>query len=667
MRGVMNNCPRCRSLLNLTSTSCPSCGLDLELLKAVELLEGELAQTRRGVQDGMNRLDRQVAEVRRKCHAALAVVAPVAASEPTAAAVPQVEKIVLPKAAAVSLPVQTPATPWAGPERTAPQAKASDNSSRSNAGGSGAFSEAQFGQKWLLIVGVIVLVLGLGFLLKYSFDQNWIRPPLRVASVYAVGAILLGLGAWFRRNYENFGLCLAGGALATFYFATFAAYQIYDLFPAQGAYPVMVVVTVLAGVLSLKYDSKWLAVLGLVGGFFTPVIIHTDSNNHIALFSYLAVLNAGVLGIAFYKQWRLLNYLGFFFTWGFYCVWGGIEMSSYAARSEHLVSALFFANLFYLIYAVTPFGLLLRGVNPERLQGFGLCVPNSALGFGWSYYWVNEHISLQAVSAVTLGYAAIHLALAGWVYLQNRENRNAMLISLGTALIYVALTGPVLFSHQWITIFWSLLAVLALWIALRVRDGWTLTGAVLLMGLVVVWLFSFDYMDVNFDLVAFEFHGGYTEHLAERFAAAVFVLGALGLSARVLLREPEKIFDDQKVWGVAYAAVFGVVLFALLNIEVGGFFHDYAKNAQFASISVLWALYSVALMGLGFVKKLEAVRYTAMGLFVLTLFKVFFIDMANVSTPFRIISFIVLGVLMIGASFLYYKFRDRLLDSRQEK
>jgi uncharacterized membrane protein len=112
---------------------------------------------------------------------------------------------------------------------------------------------------------------------------------------------------------------------------------------------------------------------------------------------------------------------------------------------------------------------------------------------------------------------------------------------------------------------------------------------------------------------------------------------------------------------------FGIALFIVLNIETGALFHDYAPQAHFAAISVLWTLYSIALIAIGFLKNSAILRQFAIGLFGVTMMKVFFIDMSNVSTPYRIISFTVLGVMLIGASYLYHRFKDRILPAVSEK
>jgi uncharacterized membrane protein len=113
-------------------------------------------------------------------------------------------------------------------------------------------------------------------------------------------------------------------------------------------------------------------------------------------------------------------------------------------------------------------------------------------------------------------------------------------------------------------------------------------------------------------------------------------------------------------------ALLAVMVFVMLNVETSAFFHEYLPAARFAAVSVLWAVFSVFLMLKGFRDNSAAVRRTALGLFSLTLLKVFSVDMSNISTPYRIVSFIILGLMLVGTSYLYYKFKDRILDAMAE-
>ena len=108
---------------------------------------------------------------------------------------------------------------------------------------------------------------------------------------------------------------------------------------------------------------------------------------------------------------------------------------------------------------------------------------------------------------------------------------------------------------------------------------------------------------------------------------------------------------------------FGFLLFIFLNMETSSFFHDNLPAARFAGISVLWALFSVATIILGFKTASPGLRKTALVLFMATIIKVFIFDMGNISTPYRIISFIMLGLILVGTSFLYHKYKRLLVPA----
>src|SRR5262249_15677590 len=182
--------------------------------------------------------------------------------------------------------------------------------------------EVQFGQKWLLLVGIAITVLGLGFFLKYAFEQNWVGPAGRVVLAYLAATAFLGAGEFFRRKgVEPFGLYLAGGGIAALYLTTFAASQIYQLIGPIPAFAFMILVTLLAGALALLHDALWLSILGLIGGFLTPVLLSTGHDNQLALMSYMTMLNTGILALAIFKRWTVLNYLGFGCTWLLFSGW----------------------------------------------------------------------------------------------------------------------------------------------------------------------------------------------------------------------------------------------------------------------------------------------------------------------------------------------------------
>lgn len=551
-------------------------------------------------------------------------------------------------------PLMIDETPGTSSKRTA-SSKAPDQPSTSRPG-----AEVRFGQKWLLIIGIIIMVLGIGLFLKYAFDNNWIGPAGRTAMAFLTGIIFLVLGEFFRRRALGaFGLYLIGGGIATLYFSTFAAFQIYNLIGQASAFGIMILITVLVALLSLIYNTKWLVVLGILGGFMTPVVLSTGENNQIVLMTYMAILNCGILAIAFFKQWHLLNYIGAACTWILFSGW---FMSAYT--DEAFWQTTMFLNIFFLIFTFAPFVYYFVNEHKSPISGFAITMPNVFIAFGYSFSMIRDHFSVNYVSIVALSYAAIFLLMANFLYRKNREALQPFVLLLAKGILLLVITVPLIFSNHWITVFWTAQAVALLWASIRLRNNWFCGGALVLLFLTTTKFFGSDYTQV-FHLEAnglsFNYRNGFTAILLERMTTTISILGAFWFCGRILASEGKKLAIDTKSLSILLYSIFGGILFVVLNIEVAAFFHDYADTARFASVSVLWTLFSIALMVLGFIKNGHTLRMISISLFAITIFKVFIMDMENVSTPFRIISFLVLGLVMIVASYLYYRYRDRIV------
>ncbi len=518
--------------------------------------------------------------------------------------------------------------------------------------------EVNFGQKWLLIIGIVTMVFGVGYFLKYSFEQGWIGPAGRVSMAYLWGIIFLIAGNQFRKNnYETFGLYLVGGGIATLYFSTFAACQLYNLLAQIPSFGIMILITVLAATLAIVYDSTWLAVLGIIGGFATPVLLSTGQDNQLVLMTYMTILNLGLLAIAFYKKWDILNSFGFFFTYLLFVAW----FSRHYDGTKFWLTIVFL-NLFYLIYSVLPFAYQFFRKKSNKLEGFVIILPNSLLAFGFSYYMITEYAALQWVSVITIAYAVIFLIMASYLFRAGRQDQDAFVVLLAKAALFLVITIPVIFSKHWITIFWAAQAVVLLWMGMRLNRKTVVSSACLLVIVTAAKFYFYDYEEVF--QVSFS-HAvrslPYTHIVVERLLSSVMVLSCLYLFGRMIRRSSSSI--QALIRGNAadlFFVLFGVGLFLVLNMEISLFFREYLPAARFAALSVLWTVFSVALMMLGFRANHPGIRKASLGLFAITLVKVFIFDMANISTPYRIISFIILGLVLVGTSYLYYKFKDRL-------
>ncbi len=214
-------------------------------------------------------------------------------------------------------------------------------------------------------VGVVLSLFGVGFLVKEGIDREWLVLPLelRLMFVALFGIGLLVLGWRLRTRQRTYALSVQGGGIGVLYLTIFASFRSMHLLPPTLAFALLVAITAAAGVLAVLQDARALAVLGILGGFLAPVLVSTGSGNHVALFSYYALLNIAIVGIAWFKAWRVLNVLGFVFTFGIGTLWGidGYSADKFATTEPFLI-------LFTLMYLVIPVLFAMR--TEPKLRGF---------------------------------------------------------------------------------------------------------------------------------------------------------------------------------------------------------------------------------------------------------------------------------------------------------
>lgn len=198
-------------------------------------------------------------------------------------------------------------------------------------------------------VGMLVLLAGVAALLKYASDQGWLSVPIAVRLAGIAAAALAALVfAWRKReSHRSFALALQGGAIGVLLLTVFAAFKNHGLIDALPAFAVSVVLIAGLCVMAVAQESRTLAILGVLAGFMAPIWLSDGSGNHVGLFSYYALLNAGIFAIAWVRPWRILNLIGFAFTWGIGTAWGVLQYSPAKFASTEPFLLLFFG--FYLL------------------------------------------------------------------------------------------------------------------------------------------------------------------------------------------------------------------------------------------------------------------------------------------------------------------------------
>ena len=162
--------------------------------------------------------------------------------------------------------------------------------------------EKFIGENLINKIGILILVLGISFFVKYAIDKDWINEPARVGIGILSGAIVMGVAHRLRKKYAAFSSVFVAGAISIFYLTIGIAFHDYHLFSQTIASAIMVVITLFGVFVSLSYNRKELAVLSLIGGFAVPFMVSTGEGNYKVLLTYIAILNVGMLILSYFKK-----------------------------------------------------------------------------------------------------------------------------------------------------------------------------------------------------------------------------------------------------------------------------------------------------------------------------------------------------------------------------
>ena len=321
--------------------------------------------------------------------------------------------------------------------------------------------EKFIGENLINKIGVIIIIIGVAIGAKYSIEHDLISPLTRVILGYLVGLGLLGFGMKLKQKYENFSAVLVSGAITILYFMTYIAYSFYDLFPQTIAFILMVLLTVFTVIASLNYNKQVIAHIGLVGAYAVPFLLSDESGNTIVLFSYMAIINSGILVLAFKKYWKPLYFSSFVLTWLIVASW---YFSNYE-MSEHFEIALIFSFIFFAIFYATFLAFKLLQKEKFEITDILLLLANSFVfyGIGYSILDTNE-TGTQLLGAFTLCNGILHFLVSTIIYKQKLGDKNLFYLVSGLVLVFITIAIPVQLNGNWVTLLWAGEDALLFWI-----------------------------------------------------------------------------------------------------------------------------------------------------------------------------------------------------------
>ncbi|MBX2840904.1 MAG: DUF2339 domain-containing protein [Flammeovirgaceae bacterium] len=321
--------------------------------------------------------------------------------------------------------------------------------------------EKFIGENLINKIGIVILVIGVAIGAKYSIDHDLISPLTRIVLGYISGVILLGFGMKLKVKYQNFSAVLVSGAMSIMYFITFAAYSFYDLFPQAAAFMLMVVFTAFTVFAALNYNRPVIAHFGLVGAYAVPFLLSDGSGKVAILFSYMAIINVGILVIAFKKYWKSLYYAAFGLTWLIFIPW---FLSEYNFE-DHFALALIFLTIFFLTFYVTF--LAYKLVKQEKFMKVDilLILANSFIYYGIGFDILDNHtLTGELLGLFTLANAIVHFGVGVLIKKKKLASNNLYYLVIGLVMVFITMAIPVQLDGNWVTLLWVGEAALLFWI-----------------------------------------------------------------------------------------------------------------------------------------------------------------------------------------------------------
>lgn len=540
--------------------------------------------------------------------------------QPQAVYQPPVPEPYMPPVAQPQMPppvAQYVNTPPAPKPQPVPEVRAKKPQQEESFFGKNSDLEKFIGERLITFIGIAILVIGIAFFVKFAIDKNWINETGRTAIGILAGGILVGVAHRLRKSYTTFSSVLAGGGIATLYFTITYAFQVYHLFSQPAALGILVIITLFTVLLSVAYDRKELAILAIVGGFASPLMVKTGEGNFVVLCVYMLILDIGMLVLAYYKKWNVITILSFVFTILFFA--GALVKEVEAGSHAHDHEAFVFATLFYLTFFIMN---IINNVKAKReFASFEILslLSNTGLYYAAGYFLLH-HMELHSMKGLfTLLVASFNCVFAFMLFRRQEVDRKLVYFLVGLVITFVSLSGPVQLEGNHITLFWAAESALLLWFYYRsrlavVKSFSILLNAALVLSTMYNWALVYT---VNTDSSAFVNKG---------FITTIGAVISLAVSSILLLRSDEKYFAGtlERDGYRKTLSAFGIVI-----LFIGGLLEMttvLSHTYNFATMPIYWATYVVLfLVGIRIVMnslKLEFLSWTTRFLTIIMLFGV---------------------------------------------
>jgi uncharacterized membrane protein len=455
--------------------------------------------------------------------------------------------------------------------------------------------EKAIGENLISKIGIIILVLGVGYFVKFAIDQNWINEYGRVVIGLLTGGILIGIAHYLRKSYKTFSSILTGGGLAVFYITVAIAFHQYHIFSQTIAFIITIAITALSVALALYYDKKELAIFALLGGFASPFIVSSGDSNYKILFTYILILNSGILAIGYYKRWHILNFLAYLFTLVLFTGWmfTGFNNSDPPPRT----GALIFASLFYGIFFLVNILNILKEKKLLNALEIGMILSNNLFYFlvGLCILYNYHDGSFRGLFTFLMGFYNFV-----WIILLFRKKQidhHLLLLLIGLTMSFVSIAIPIQLKGHSITLFWTAEMVLLIWLGQKTGFSVLKKGHLIILGLALLSLV------INWNHYYFR-----TDASAPILANPTFITGfvaIIGIAISLFWVRKEIPFDflphfsAQNYYailvGILFLAVYCVSFFEL-QFQASHYFESFAFRQTLYAIYHSWYVFTLLII-----------------------------------------------------------------------
>ncbi len=343
------------------------------------------------------------------------------------------------------------------------------------------------GLKLMHVVGIVVLVTGVSIGVKYAIDKQLISEIMRILLAYAAGMLLFVFSTRLRKKYLLFSAILFSGSMAILYFTTYAASVYYHFVPPIVAFVSMAALTVYTAFMSMQYDRREIAIIGMIGAYGIPFLISANAERIVYFFSYILLINVGVLLLSFKKHWKLMNQVALAITWILFIGWGLTRYDN----SQQATGGVFMA-LYFLIFLASAAGFRIKNNNTMSFPDIILLLINNAALYlaALIVFGINGYSPVLSVITGCFFVLTALLAYLSW-----------KLFPLTIILQRTLICQSLVFLLMFVAFAWDGLAVTLLWVGIAVvlftsgiwlSRSWLRLASALLMAVTLLKLLIFD-------------------------------------------------------------------------------------------------------------------------------------------------------------------------------